>query len=129
MAARDPEARQRAASTAARARLARLNAEQRRDMTANARRALREHDLAAVDAEARRLGQYPLDDATRAFRADLLAAVRAKKASDAATRAMKLRREAAMFTAEREALLTQDSAGHQALAQMVTSPPTGECQT
>jgi len=61
-------------------------------MTAAARQALREADLRAVDDEARRLGSYPLDDDVRAFRADLRAAVRAHKASEAAKRARLARR-------------------------------------
>lgn len=84
MAAHDPQQRSAAASTAARARLARLDADGRRAMTAHARAALRQRDLDAVDHEAHQLGQHPLDDLTREFRADVLAAVRAKKASDAA---------------------------------------------
>lgn len=84
MAAHDPEQRRAAAVTAARARVDALAPEERRQMTAPARAELRRRDLAAVDDEARRLGTYPLDDGTRAFRADVLAAVRAKRASDAA---------------------------------------------
>jgi hypothetical protein len=48
--------------------------------------AQRSRDLAAVDREARKLGQYPLDPTTRNFRADLRQAVRDRRASAAAKR-------------------------------------------
>jgi hypothetical protein len=91
MAASDPTTRAAAASAAARARVDRLDDDGRRDMTAAARLALRQADLRAVDDEARRLGSYPLPDDVRRFRADLRAAVRAKRASDAARAARKAR--------------------------------------
>lgn len=49
--------------------------------------AIRRRDLDAVDREARRLGQHPLDPITRAFRADIRQAVRERRARDAARRA------------------------------------------
>lgn len=95
MAATDPAARSQAARNAATTRVQRMAPEQRRDMTAAARHTLHQNDLAAVDEEARQLGQYPLDPATRAFRANLLAAVRARRASDAARAARAARRNTA----------------------------------
>ena len=94
MAASDPQRRHEAATTAARARVAAMTDEQRRAMTDEARATLRRRDLAAVDNEARRLGQHPLPETTRAFRADVLAAVRARRASDAAKAARRLQRQA-----------------------------------
>lgn len=84
MAASDPTTRREAATVAALARVSRMTDDERRAMTERARAALRAADERAVDDEARRLGQYPLDDACRAFRINLRAAVRAKRASDAA---------------------------------------------
>lgn len=101
MAASDPTRAREAATIAARARVSRMTDDERRAMTAAARAELRERDLRAVDNEARLLGQYPLDEATRAFRANLLAAVRAKKASDAA-RAARVRRWALADQLRRE---------------------------
>lgn len=86
MAAHDPDQRRAAARTAARARVAGLDADGRRQMTQKARETLRATDLLAVDEEARLLGQYPLDPGTRNFRADVLGAARAKRAADAARR-------------------------------------------
>lgn len=54
----------------------------------------RQRDLAKVDAEARRLDQYPLDPRTRAFRADLLAAVRRRRAADYTLKLLRQRRAA-----------------------------------
>lgn len=91
MAAHDPQRRREAASIASRARIARMTDDQRRSMTDPARRALRAYDLQTVDNEARKLGQYPLPADVRAFRANLLAAVRAKRASNEAKRQRKVR--------------------------------------
>lgn len=110
LAAHDPQRRREAASIAARARLDRMTEAQRADMTADARRALHQRDLATVDAEARQLGQYPLDDDTRLFRAGLLRAVRAHRASLAASRAARTRHQAAA---------AQAPAHHEARAEVV----------
>lgn len=93
MAAHDPDTRREAASIAARARIAAMTDDQRRDMTTAARAALHARDLAAVDDEARRLDQYPLPTDVRIFRANLRAAVRAKRASDEAKRARRIRQQ------------------------------------
>ena len=54
----------------------------------------RQRDLAEVDAEARRLGQHPLDPRTRAFRADLIAAVRVREAAEQTLKELRRRRDA-----------------------------------
>lgn len=111
MAANDPTTRRAAAAKAARTRIAGMTDEQRRNMTAAARQALRQADLRAVDDEARQLDQYPLPAGLRAFRADLRAAVRAKAASDAARTARRQRREIEHLRAER---LAEHAADHEA---------------
>lgn len=90
MAASDPTTRREAARVAARARVAGMDVSDRRAMTAAARLGLRLRDEQAVDDEARRLDQYPLDSATREFRISLRAAVRAKRASDIAREVRKV---------------------------------------
>lgn len=94
MAATDPTTRAAAARTAARARLANMTDDERQAMTLAARHALRQHDLRAVDDEARRLGRHPLPDDVREFAATLRGAIRARKASDAAREARRQRAEA-----------------------------------
>lgn len=125
MAAHDPATRRAAASTAARARLNGLTPEQRRAMTQPARHAMRLRDLAAVDHEARLLGQYPLAAATRNFRADLRRAVRAKAASDAQVRARARDRATrqSFEAAEAQAAHHEHAAGTAAAAQ--SPAPTG----
>lgn len=95
MAARDPETRSRAARTAALARTAGLDTDGRRAMTARARQVLREEDLRAVDEDARRAGEHPLDEYTRNTRADARYTARAKAASEAHARQSKKNRPGA----------------------------------
>lgn len=97
MAANDPTTRREAASTAARARVAGMTDDQRRDMTRPARDALRQRDERHVDNDARRRRQFPLDHATREFRIGLRVAARAAAASKAAGNAR----------ARRQALVTE----------------------
>lgn len=87
MAAHDPDTRRQAATTAARARLAQLTPEQRREMTLQARDALRARDLRVVDDWARRTGRYPLPETERQRHADELRRRRAHVASLAAAAA------------------------------------------
>jgi hypothetical protein len=108
MAANDPTARRKAASVAARARLAGLDADQRRDMTGPAREALRRRDLAAVDDAARRAGEHPLQPEIRQQRADELARGRALHASQAASEA-RTRRKALAETLRAEGRAVVDT--------------------
>lgn len=108
MAADNPDARRANAAKAAAARLAAMTDEQRRDMTAAARHALRQADLRAVDGEARALNQYPLTDNVREFRASLRQAMRAKRASDAARTARQQRAETGRLIAARRAERQED---------------------
>lgn len=91
MAASDPTTRRIAASVAARARVAALSPDERRDMTAAARAALHVRDLKTVDEWALRTGRYPLPEHERQQWATTLRRERAVKASLAAAEARRRR--------------------------------------
>lgn len=107
MAAHDPAVRRAAASTAARARVAGLTAEQRRAMTARARDALHDMDVRAVDDWARRIGRHPLPPAEHAAKVAALGRRRALRASLAAAEALRRRRALAadLITRHRQVAL------------------------
>jgi hypothetical protein len=102
--------RREAAQHAARARIAAMTPEQRRQMTAAARAALRARDLAAVDAWAHASGLRISDD-ERQRHADARAADRARAAGRAAQEAFRRRRALAAVLRERAEQRADDRDG------------------